>query len=127
MTGKDLSDATVGQLLIQVTDLDRATEFYRDKLGCRFLFSAPPQMSFYQTGNVRLLVAVPEDGRPAPGSMLYFKVTDIEGIHATLRGRGVEFLNEPRVVHRGSGYDLWLCEFRDPDGNPLALMEERPK
>src|SRR6266566_2013184 len=111
MTGKDLSDASVGQLLLQVTDLDRATAFYRDKLGCRFLFSAPPQMSFYQTGNVRLLIAVPEGGAPERGSMLYFKVTDIEAIHATLRGRGVEFLNEPHVVHRASDYDLWLCEF----------------
>lgn len=55
----DLSDATVGQLLIPVEDLDRAIAFYRDTLGLRFLFSAPPQMSFFQTGNVRLLIGVP--------------------------------------------------------------------
>lgn len=32
----DLSDATVGQVLIPVDDLDRAIAFYRDVLGLRF-------------------------------------------------------------------------------------------
>src|SRR3979409_1299194 len=69
----DLSDATVGQLLIPVEDLDRAIVFYRDTLGLRFLFSAPPQMSFFQSANVRLLVGVPETNQPRQrGSMIYF-------------------------------------------------------
>jgi Lactoylglutathione lyase and related lyases len=48
MSATDLSSATVGQLLIPVSNLDAATEFYRDKLGLKFLFAAPPQMTFYQ-------------------------------------------------------------------------------
>ena len=27
-------------------------------------------------------------------------------------------------VQRGSAIELWLAEFTDPDGNPLALMSE---
>jgi len=29
-------------------------------------------------------------------------------------------------VHRTSQSVLWLAEFNDPDGNPLALMSEVP-
>ena len=121
----DLSDATVGQLMIPVEDLDRATAFYRDTLGLRYLFAAPPKMSFYQAGTVRLLVGVPEDNQPARrGSQVYFKVADIQAVHRTLVERGVCFGAEPQVVHRTPAHELWLCEFRDPDGNQLALMAE---
>ena len=121
----DLKDATVGQLLIPVEDLARATAWYRDILGLPFLFTAPPQISFFQTGNVRLLVGVPEGNQPGQrGSMVYFKVADIGAVHATLSARGVAFGAAPKVVHRAPSYELWLCEFRDPDGNQLALMSE---
>ena len=117
MATADLSEATVGQLMIPVTDLDDAVAFYRDVLGLKFLFAAPPQMSFWQTGNVRLLVAVPEDGQKANrGSMIYFRVADIHAVHKTLAGRGVKFFTEPHLVHRTPTSELWLTEFRDPTG-----------
>src|SRR6266581_566552 len=119
----DLADATVGQLLIPVENLDRAIAFYRDTLGLQFLFSAPPQMSFFQAGSVRLLVGVPEAGEPRQrGSMVYFRVADIHAVFTTLMERGVPFGARPHVVHRTTTTELWLCEFRDPDGNALALM-----
>ena len=125
---KDLSQATVAQLLIPVAELDRSVAYYRDTLGVPFLFTAPPQMSFFQAGNVRLLVGVPEEGHsPGRGSMIYFKVADIHAVFAELKKRGVAFGAEPHIVHRASDYDLWLVEFKDPDGNPLALMAEIPK
>jgi len=123
----DLSGATVGQILIPVEDLDRAISFYRDTLGLRFLFAAPPKMSFFQTGNVRLLVGVPENERlQQRGSTVYFKVADIHGVHRTLVERGVTFAAEPHLVHRTPTSELWLTEFQDPDGNALALMGENP-
>jgi methylmalonyl-CoA/ethylmalonyl-CoA epimerase len=123
-----LSQATVGQILIPVEDLKKAVPFYRDTLGIPFLFEAPPQMSFFQCGNVRLLVGVPEGNQPRQrGSMIYFKVNDIQGVHARLAKLGVTFMAEPHLVHRAATYDLWLAEFRDPDGNGLALMSEVPK
>lgn len=125
---QDLSQASVGQILIPVEDLEKAIPFYRDVLGLAFLFSAPPQMSFFQCGNVRLLVGVPEAGQPRQrGALIYFKVADIKGVHARLAQNGVHFVAEPHVVHRAATYDLWLAEFRDLDGNQLALMSEVPK
>ena len=121
----DLSQATVGQLLIPVEDLERAIGFYRDVLGLQFLFSAPPQMSFFRCGNVRLLVGVHEhDGPRERGSQVYFSVQDIHAVHETLSGRGVTFHAAPHVVHRTAASELWLAEFSDPDGNHLALMSE---
>ena len=121
----DLSQATVGQLLIPVEELDRAIGFYRDVLGLQFLFSAPPQMSFFKCGNVRLLIGVHDhDGPRERGSQVYFSVGDIRAVYETLAGRGVAFHAAPHVVHRTATSQLWLAEFSDPDGNHLALMSE---
>ena len=123
----DLSDSTVAQVLIPVEDLERAIAFYRDTLGLRFLFSAPPQMSFFQSGNVRLLVGAPEtEEHRRRGSTVYFRVADIHAVVKTLAERGVKFAASPHVVHRTPTTELWLTEFRDPDGNHLALMSETP-
>lgn len=121
----DLADATIGQLLIPVENLESAIVYYRDTLGLRYLFSAPPQMSFFQAGAVRLLVGVPEAGQPRQrGSAVYFKVPDIHAVHATLEQRGVNFAAGPKLIHKTPTSELWLAEFRDPDGNQLALMSE---
>lgn len=121
----DLANATVGQLGIPVENLERAVAFYRDTLGVRYLFSAPPQMSFFQAGEVRLLVGVPEAGQPRErGSIVYFKVFDIHAVYGTLTQRGVLFGAEPKLIHKTRSSELWLAEFRDPDGNQLALMSE---
>jgi len=73
-------------------------------------------------------VGVPEPGQVAQrGSMIYFKVPDIHAAHATLSARGVRFFAPPHLVHRTPTYELWLTEFRDPDGNQLALMGEVQK
>ena len=121
----DLSRASVAQLLLPVKDLDHAVTFYRDVLGLPYLFTAPPQMAFFQCGGVRLLVGVPAPGTPRQrGATLYFRVEDIHAVHATLQQRGVVFQVAPHLVHRAPGTELWLSEFTDPDGNHLALMAE---
>ena len=121
----NLSDATVGQLLIPVDDFERGVVFYRDVLGLPFLFSAPPQMAFFKCGNVRLLVGVTPAGQKAQrGSAIYFSVKDINAVFSSLTATGVRFGEDPHVVHRTPKSELWLAEFTDPDGNQLALMSE---
>ncbi|OGO29817.1 MAG: hypothetical protein A2Z16_13025 [Chloroflexi bacterium RBG_16_54_18] len=123
----DLSNAVVGQVLIPVTNLEQAVEFYRYTLGLTFLFTAPPQMAFFQCGSVRLLVGIPPGSAPYQrGATVYFQVPDIQSAHTELSERGVEFQAQPHIVHRTLETDLWLAEFTDPDGNVLALMSETP-
>lgn len=121
----NLADATVAQLMIPVDDFERGVSFYRDVLGIPFLFAAPPQMAFFMCGAVRLLVGVMPAGQAAQrGSAIYFKVPDIQAVHASLSAKGVVFGAAPHVVHRTAKSELWLAEFKDPDGNQLALMAE---
>ena len=122
----NLSGASIGQLMIPVDDFDRGLAFYRDTLGLPFLFAAPPQMAFFMCGNVRLLVGVLPAGEKAQrGSAIYFRVPDIGAVHGDLQAKGVKFRAAPHLVHRTPQSELWLAEFTDPDGNQLALMEER--
>lgn len=121
----NLSNATIGQLLIPIDDFDHGVAFYRDVLGLPLLFAAPPQMAFFMCGTVRVLVGVPPAGQQAQrGSTIYFQVGDIKATHSTLAGKGVHFMADPHVVHRTPETELWLAEFADPDGNHLALMSE---
>ena len=119
----DLADATVAQLMIPVENFDAGVSFYRDVLGIPFLFAAPPQMAFFMCGSVRLLVGVMPAGQtPQRGSAIYFKVSDIQAVYSSLSAKGVTFVAAPHVVNRTPQSELWLSEFKDPDGNQLALM-----
>ena len=127
-TPAEVSLTKIGQIAMNVHDLDRATAFYKDTLGMKHLFSVPPQMSFFDCGGIRLMLAIAE--RPDldhPGSILYFKVQDIEETHRALEGRGVHFESKPMLVAPMATSDLWLAEFRDSENNVLALMCEKPK
>jgi predicted enzyme related to lactoylglutathione lyase len=95
----NLADATVTQFLIPIDDFERGVSFYRDVLGIPLLFSAPPQMAFFQCGAVRLLVGVTPAGQKAQrGSAIYFSVRDIEGVYASLRDKGVKFKTTPGIA-----------------------------
>ena len=121
-----LSLSRIGQISMNARDLDRAIAFYRDALGLRFLFRAPPQLAFFDCDGVRLLLDVPEDKEfDHPGSILYFSVDDIAVMHQTLVSRGVTFRRDPHLVARLPDREVWMAFFSDTEGNTLALMSER--
>ena len=118
----------IGQIFVNVKDLDRAIAFYRDILGMTFLFQAPPNMAFFDCGGIRIMLG-PAD-RPEldhPASIIYYKVDDIEKVAEIFKARGVEFILDPHLVAPMPTYDLWLADFKDSEGNILALMSEVPK
>ena len=120
--------SSIGQIFVRAKDLDRAVRFYRDTLGMPFLFQAPPQMAFFQCGPTTVMVGVPESPEfDHPASTIYYLVPDIDAAHATLRGRAVDFISEPHLVHRAADYELWLADFRDSEGNVLALMARKSR
>jgi predicted enzyme related to lactoylglutathione lyase len=123
MTATGLS--RLGQISMTARDLDRAVRFYRDTLGLPFLFTAPPQMAFFDCGGVRLLLGVPEEQAvDHPGSILYFAVENIQQMHETLASRGVAFRQEPHLVARLPDREVWIAFFDDTEGNTLALISE---
>ncbi len=117
----------VGQVAVTVGDIDRATAFYRDVVGLRHLFSAPPRMSFFDGGNgLRILFGEAEPGQASHGSaLLYYTVADIEAAHASLTAKRVEVDTAPHLVAKMPDHELWLATYRDGEGNTFALMSER--
>jgi methylmalonyl-CoA/ethylmalonyl-CoA epimerase len=114
----------IGQIAVNVHDIGKAVAFYRDTLGMKFLFEVP-RLAFFDCGGIRLMLSLPDRLEfDHPASILYYKVEDIHAAYRTLISRGVRFEGEPNLVARLPGHDLWLAEFRDIDGNVLALMSE---
>jgi methylmalonyl-CoA/ethylmalonyl-CoA epimerase len=116
----------IGQIAIYVADLPRSKEFYGQKLGLRHLFDAG-NMSFFQCGEVRLLIGASDKPIATGGVILYFRVADINATCAALSARGVPVAQEPHLVARMPDHDLWLAVLNDPDSHPIELMCEMPR
>jgi catechol 2,3-dioxygenase-like lactoylglutathione lyase family enzyme len=119
--------STIGQIAINVKSVERATEFYRDVLGLKFLF-APPGLAFFDAGGVRLMLTRAERTEfDHPASILYYKVGDIADTHMGLVERGVKAEEEPHIVAPMPDHDLWMSSYRDSEDNYFALMSEVPR
>jgi methylmalonyl-CoA/ethylmalonyl-CoA epimerase len=120
----ELALGTIGQIAVPVTDVERAIAFYRDVLGMRFLFQAPPGLGFFDCDGVRLMLDGPAKARAGQSSVIYYEVQDIQAAFESLSGRGVAFEGAPHLIARMPDHELWMAFFRDPDSNLLALMSE---
>ena len=124
----NLGLSTIEQIAVNAQDIERAVNFYRDKLGMKLLFSVPPNLAFFDCDGIRLMLSLP--AKPEfdhASSIIYFKVADILLAYATLTERGVHFDEKPIFVADMGTYDLWLASFRDSESNLLALMSHVPK
>ena len=67
--------STIEQIAVNAHDIERAVDFYRDKLGMKHLFSVPPNLAFFDCDGIRLMLSLP--AKPEfdhPSSIIYFKV-----------------------------------------------------
>ena len=117
----------IGQIAISVSDLERSKEFYGETLGMKFLFDAGP-MAFYQCGETRFMIGAGNEKTVAPGgTILYFRVDDINAVHASLVSQDIYFFVDPHLVAKMPDHDLWMAFFKDPDGYTIGLMSEVPR
>jgi len=125
--GEAVQLSSIGQIAINVKDVERATAFYRDILGMKFLF-APPNLAFFDAGGVRLMLTTAENTEfDHPASILYYKVGDIVGTHRALVAKGVKAEEQPHIVAPMPDHDLWISAYRDSENNYFALMSEVPR
>ena len=117
---------SIGQLMIPVQDVERATAFYRDVLGLPFLFAFPGN-AFFDADGVRLYLARPTEPGFAGPVTIYFRVSDVPAAVERLEGRGATFFSRPHITHRDPSYDLWMAFAHDLDGNNIGVMAEMPK
>jgi predicted enzyme related to lactoylglutathione lyase len=116
----------IGQIAINAKDIPAMTAFYRDVLGLKHLFSAGDRMAFFDCGGVRLMLSQPSNPElDHPASIIYFVVPEMEAAHASLVANGVKIEHAPVMAAKMPDHELWLCPFRDPEGNILELMCEK--
>ena len=129
-------DWTLEIVVIPVSDIDRAVEFYRDKLGFhldhdglvgeyRIAQLTPPGSGCsIAIGNLPAMLLM------EPGTLkgLQLVVSDIQEAHRQLTQRAVTVGDIAVIADRDGGTFFW---FDDPDGNGWAVQEikaraERP-
>lgn len=111
---------------ITVTDIDRAVDFFVNKLGFRVLVEMP-----LPGDNSFVMVGLPDGGttlvfsRPLPGrshvpsSAIAFETEDIQSTCDELIAKGVEFSRAPAKTPWG-GFE---ATFVDPSGNSFLLQQ----
>jgi methylmalonyl-CoA/ethylmalonyl-CoA epimerase len=119
-----LSLSQIGQVAVNVADLETAVSFYRDTLGMKLLFQAPG-LAFFDCNGVRLLLDELA-GWQHPSSILYYKVDDIQKAYQFLAQEDIKFEQKPHLVAKMPDHELWMAFFKDPSGNLLAIMSEIP-
>lgn len=121
-----LEGARVGQILMPITDLDRAVAFYGDVLGLPLQMRFPG-IAFFDAAGVRLYLASPSDADFVGTATVYFWVDDTKAAFEALVARGATAREEPEIVYSTEAFDMWLAFVDDPDGNHVGLMHEAPK
>jgi catechol 2,3-dioxygenase-like lactoylglutathione lyase family enzyme len=116
----------LGQVSLHVRDTARAQRFYGETLGLRHLYTFG-DLSFFDLDGTRLYLHRKDDADWQPGSILYFRVDDIQTAWDELGRRGTTHLEGPHVIFvHDSGVEEWMAFFADGEGNTLALLEQRP-
>ena len=124
MLGK--ADATP---MIAVKDIDRAKQFYADKLGLKPVHEMGGEFFMLKSGDTTLNVYRSEFAGTNKATALTFDVNDIDAEVRELKQKGITFehydvegLTAEGDIYRGE--NMKTAWFKDPDGNILSLVEE---
>jgi catechol 2,3-dioxygenase-like lactoylglutathione lyase family enzyme len=118
-------------VVVPVTDIDRAKQFYLDKVGFKLDADIQPAENFrvvHMTppGSACSVVIGPAVVSPGTdltaSARMQLVVTDIDAARAELSGRGVDVSDVQILDARDGGKFLY---FTDPDGNNWAVQEIR--
>ena len=115
---------------VYVDDLDKAVDFYVDKLGFEKRADEPVDGEGHRwvevapKGSETAIVLSHGFGYWGPGKVggwcrLIFDVDDMAGTVETLKAKGVAFEDEPEEAPYGI-----YAQVRDPDGNVFGLLQE---
>ncbi len=114
------------QILVPVSDVEQAANFYEQVLGLPLLFKYPGT-AFFDANGIRLYLARPDEPDFEGTATIYFRVEDVGATFDRLEAAGAKVRERPEIAHRDEDYDLWLAFVQDPDGNNIGLMREAPK
>lgn len=115
--------------VLPVTDLDRATTFYRDRLGLSDAGTEPTGNHLLRAGGgATIALMAAEEGAQSKHTVLSFEVTGIDDEVKDLEARGVSFLDYDEPDLRTVGHIAEMngekaAWFTDTEGNILCLHE----
>ena len=125
----------IGHVAFRVSDLERALDFYCNKLGFREAFrlerdgQPSPWIVYLQVAEncfIELFPVAADAVTPAQPTASYshycLTVDDLPATLEELAGRGLAIEGEPRYGLDGN-WQFWLT---DPDGNRIELMRMMP-
>jgi catechol 2,3-dioxygenase-like lactoylglutathione lyase family enzyme len=101
-------------------DMDAAVAFFRDVVGLPMIGRKGNEWAEFDAGPIRFALHGGDDQAPASGTVV-LRVDDLEEARWALEQRGAVFdayVGEVEGMAR-------FASFRDPDGNPIQLIEYR--
>jgi predicted enzyme related to lactoylglutathione lyase len=118
----DMSLQDLAYTILYVDDMDRATRFYRDRVGLPLAFAAPGWVQFNTNGAAIVLhPRLSEQKNAAHGDQtthIAFRVDDLDAEYRRLVQEQVEFVAPPASAGFGKH-----ATFLDPEGNAIDLLE----
>ena len=114
-----------------VSDLQRAVEFYRDKLGLKLVRTDDGYAEFETQGTTlelmeeKTVTDLVKRGKIKAGKLprsAYFgwvPTEDVDALYKELKQKGVEFVVEPKTMPWGQR----VAYFTDPDGNLWEISQ----
>lgn len=111
----------VALVMVPVTDIDVAIEFYVETLGMRLEKRSGLMALVSAIGNGRLLLIEPEAGSAlitGGHTGIVFTTSSVYDLHRRMVDQGVVFTRKPMVTRLGLE-----VEFEDQDGNRMTVIE----
>jgi catechol 2,3-dioxygenase-like lactoylglutathione lyase family enzyme len=112
---------------LSTADPKLARDFYENTLGLKFIGDEPFAVVFDLHG-IMLRIAKVREVTTVPGTVLGWKVPDINAAVTDLAARGIRFQRYGGMTQDEFG--IWtspsgarVAWFQDPDGNTLSLTE----
>ena len=119
-------------IALVVSDLSKAIEFYRDKLGLKIKTNEEGFADFETEGVTLALLEkkVAEDltgkgkvssdvNLPRPAILAWDVVEDVDALYQELKEKGIEFVVTPKTMPWGQR----VAYFTDPDGNLWEISQ----
>jgi catechol 2,3-dioxygenase-like lactoylglutathione lyase family enzyme len=111
---------------VAIRDPEKAIPFYRDRLGLRLVTDERPFAIVFDAHGTMLRLAISPDAIPVAGTVLGWRVPDIEDAVRNLLAAGVGF--ERYGFMQQDELGIWatpsgakVAWFKDPDGNVLSI------
>jgi predicted enzyme related to lactoylglutathione lyase len=114
---------------VPASDMERARQFYEDKLALGRGRPSGPGLIFQFAGGTAFLLYPTPNAGTNEASCAFWQVGDIKATVAWLKGRGVVFeeYDTPDVKTEGSiftGGGAMAAWFKDTEGNIMAVVQD---